>query len=339
MKKTICSIFSLALALVLFSACNQGPKPIEIMSLDKVVEANYKYEISIPSNWLNTKNAKRVVSFSNKEASDRFRKYEAEGFPGAKVDLEVLALDSTGIDGLVSKRKVFAPEVYSAPSKVSIDGVESTKLTYTFDLNDGSFDGEMYVATKDNKTATLVIFETFGATKEKYQEKFAEILKSIKLATTPEKKEGEVLVNNIEAPPASKTLKATSGTGFSVSIPDNFKTEAGGAKALFSKRYIGERRGDCYVQVDVIDSKKSNNLKNIADGTKSAVKGGDLKETKFGGQNGFFFTYSPAKDVNGRIYFALKNDNLYRVTINWFKGEETDYLPVFENVIKSFNVK
>ncbi len=339
MKNTIISVFSLALALVIFSSCNNSPKAIEIQGLDRVVESNYKYEISIPSNWLNTKNAKRVASFSNKEASDRFRKYEGEGFPGAKVDLEVIALDSSGIDGLIAKRKVFAAEVYSAPTKANIDGAEATKLTYTFDLSDGSFDGEMYLTTKDNKTATLITFETFGATKEKYKEKFAEILKSVKLATTPIKKEGDVLVNNVEAAPASKNLKATSGTGFAISIPDNFKTESGGAKALFSKRYIGERRGDSYVQVDVIDSKKSNNLKNIADGTKTAVKGGELKETKLGGQSGFFFTYAPAKDVNGRIYFALKNDNLYRITINWFHGEEADYLPVFENVIKSFNIK
>jgi hypothetical protein len=339
MKIKLSFIFTLALALVILSACNQGPKPIEISSLDKIVEPNYKYEISIPSNWQNSKSSKRVASFSNKETSERFRKYDATGFPGAKVDLEIATIDSSGLEGMIAKKKAFSGEAYSAPIQVTIDGIQVTKLAYSFPLDDGDFDGEMYVGTKDNKTATIINFGTFAGTKDKYKDKFAEIIKSIKLAITPEKKEGDVVINNIEATPASKKLKAISGTGFSVSIPDNFKTEAGGAKALFSKRYIGERRGDCYLQVDVIDSKRSNNLKNIADGTKNAVKGGDLKETKFGGQTAYFFSYNPAKEVNGRIYFALKNDNLYRFTINWFKGEEADYLPVFEEVIKSFNIK
>ena len=60
------------------------------------------------------------------------------------------------------------------------------------------------------------------------------------------------------------------------------------------------------------------------------------KKTKFGGTEAYVMNYKASGKVKGRVWFALKNDKLYRVMLNWFVGEEKDFLPPFEKSVKSF---
>ena len=46
-----------------------------------------------------------------------------------------------------------------------------------------------------------------------------------------------------------------------------------------------------------------------------------------------------AGTVKGKVWFAMKGDKMYRITINWFTGEEKDFLPIFEKSVASFKFK
>ena len=48
--------------------------------------------------------------------------------------------------------------------------------------------------------------------------------------------------------------------------------------------------------------------------------------------------YSFMRDVNSRVYFAIKGDKMYRVTLNWFVPKQAIYLPVFENCLRTLKI-
>lgn len=340
MKFLLKSFLLVSIFAFVLSSCDKGPQPIEIKDLELKSDEVRKFEIKVPSNWVNIVTpTKRIISFSSKEGQSRFFKYDSKGFPGAKIDLQAINLDSVNtLETILEKAKIFPPEYYTAPEKVQIDGVEAKKVTYTFDLEDGSFDGSIYVASKDNSVATVLVFETFAGSKEMYSAKFDEVLKSVKLAVNPPKRSADTTTQVVEAEPASPTLKKFDGQGFKIQIPDNFRAEVSkAANAVYSRNFTGDRRADCNIRVDVREA-KSTNLKKIAEENQANIKGaGNLSSTKLGGKEAYFFNYPATKDVKGRIYYVINGNNLYQISLTWFTGEEKDYLPVFEKSVSSLS--
>lgn len=339
MMKTLTKIFLIITLAFYFYACDSGPKPVEIEGLATYTDDVTKFSVKYPQNWLKkTTPGARFIVYSHNSVASRFARYDTDGFPGAKVDVVVLPLDSLNtIDSVIAKAKMFPPEIYET-AKTTVDGVEGTKLVYSFELNGGMFNGTMIAATKDNKRATLFSVETFDGTYETYKPQIEEIIASLKLAVATEKKEVDTVVQVTEAEPPSQTLETRQGDGFTIGIPDNFGAENIGKAASATKAwsFLGKRRGDSYIKIEMFDS-KGKELKKIVDELKSSLPGaGNPNKTNLGGKEAFVINYNPSGQVKGKAYFAINGNNLYRVTINWFVGEEKDFLPIFEKSVASF---
>jgi hypothetical protein len=320
-------------------SCNQGPKPVEIEGLDTFTDAATKFSIQYPKNWLKSEViGTRFVAFSHNDVKNRFTSRATEGFPGAKIDLIVTTLDSSRtLDSVVAKSMILPPKYYEI-ADVTIDGVQGKKIAYSYPLEGGMFNGLMYIATKDGSKATTLQIEAFDGTYEKYKADFETIIKSLKLAITPEKTKRDTTIL-VEAEPTSMNLASRQGDGFTLGIPDNFKAEnigkAGGAMKGWS--FLGDRRGDCFIKIDMFDASKSKNLKKITDENQAKFPGsGTAQKTTLSGAEAYKIDYKPAGQVKGRVWFVIKNDRLYRVTINWFVGEEDKFLPAFEKSVASF---
>ncbi|TAL68615.1 MAG: hypothetical protein EPN82_10070 [Bacteroidetes bacterium] len=336
MKKLFTIISFLIIPLILWD-CSPKAEPEEITGMTFYEDAAVKFSIKHPQNWIvQAVPGSRVIFYSSKGAKDRFiNKYEAEGKAGAKIDVYAKKLDSgKTLEDFMASTKLFDAKTYSKPVKVKIDGVDGFKQTYSFELNDGTMDGEVYYATKDGKYATAVIFEAFAGTLHGYHKYLEEMLASVKLAYEPEEKKPELVL--VEADPPSQTLTTMGGEGYTIMIPDNFTSSTGKAKdAIGSRNYIGDRRADCNIQIDVIDATKQQNLKKIVDDNKAKYGNSTPSATSLGGQSAYVFSYTPGRNVQSRVYFVIKGNKLFRITMNWFKGEEASYLPVFEKSIKS----
>lgn len=340
MKKMFTLLLA-AFTVALFAAgCGQKHQPIEIEGLDIYQDPAVSFSLKYPKNWWTTKIPGANFSvYSSKDAAGRFSKYDSDGLPGARIMIQAYQLDSMTIEDVVKKVKIFESSAYKGDAKVTLDGVEATKLTYDFQLEDGAFNGEIYIAAKDSGMATVIKFEAFAGAFEKYKTSFGEILASMKLAQTKVKRP-DTVHQVVEADPPSQNLTARKGTGYSISIPENFhgKTVTG-RNAIFSENYIGDRRGDCNIQVDVKDASKQKDLGKIVDDYKKVISGaGAPVSTNLGGLKASYIPYSvKTKDglVKARIYFAVKGDKLFQITMNWFTGEEQNYLPIFEKSIAS----
>ncbi|MBM2816127.1 MAG: hypothetical protein HW421_2889 [Ignavibacteria bacterium] len=341
MKKYYTLLLLFTALIFLISGCSKSGKTTEITGLSEYKDAVTEMTIKYPANWYvaQKSHGNRFLVFTSQNDMERFRNYSPEGASGAKIEVVMMKIDSTvTLDSIIKVSMKFTKDTYSNPENVTLGGMPATKHTYAFMLEDGKFQGEFYVAMKDGKMATILYFEAFTETMSAYRKSFDDIVASIKIAN-PEKDFSKVEYRTEEQPPPSPNLTQKDGTGYSISIPDNFKAERTKvAGTIYSANYIGLRRGDCNIQVDVLTAPKKKGLKEIVDDNLPNYKGGDAKETTLSGAKAYVIGYSFRKDASSRVYFALKADKLFRITMNWFKGEEADYLPVFEKCIQTFKL-
>jgi len=183
-----------------------------------------------------------------------------------------------------------------------------------------------------------VEFGAFGGTFDAYRKSFDVILASVELAVAPAPK--EVKVDTVQAKsepaPPSETMRSITGNGFAISVPDNFAGARTTVKGtLASASYVGDRL-DCTIQVDVFDASKQQNLDKIVADNKARYKASNANATTIGGSKAFSINYSFVKDVSSRVYFTIKGDKMFRITLNWYKPSESMYLPVFEKSVASF---
>ena len=336
MRSFLKTLFVIVFSLLIYS-CTEAPKPIEITGLENHVNPQYKFSIDYPENWESQEQVNGLAVFSIPTAKKRFAKYDALGMPIAKLQVRVLELDSgQTIDSVIVGRQIFGPDYYEKPVELTIDNTKAYSIKYGFELNDGIFGGIMYVALKDSACATIVQFESFGNSFDFYKSKIDSIVRDMTLASTPPpRSEGDTLYVTEELPlPSSKLIKK-SGKGYSIKIPDNFSATK---ESSTSMKYEGTRRGDSYIRVEVLDASKSKNLKKIANQNAKAV-GSTAKETRLSGQKSFIVEYNASKEIKRRMYYTIKGDKLYRIVMDWFVGEEKDYLPVFEKSVKTFKLK
>jgi hypothetical protein len=328
--------FSLLLAVLLISmlwSCDEKAKPAEITSLVTFNDEIVKFSIKYPSNWTTIKSeGKGLYCLSDENGKSRFSQYDSEGIASARIIFSTQDIDTVDtFEKIMAGSKRFAPETYSAPQKVKIDGIECIKQTYEFELTDGLFKGEIYYGTKDNQKAALLQFEAFGGTFDAYKPKFDEIVSTLVLPVKPAPKTADTITELIEQDPPSTTLKQVGGEGFTIKIPDNFQKERG--------QYMGLRRGDCYIRVDVKDASEQANLKKTVDQSKANFRGASMSSTKIAGADAFKITYKPSNQVDGEVYFTMKDGKLFQITINWFKDEEADFKPVFQKSVSTFKFR
>jgi hypothetical protein len=337
MKKTSLLLLAVFTAMFLISSCGEQKKIVEINELDVYSDPATGFSIKYPKSWKSHNNlGERFLSYTTKDVLGRFKTYATEGVAGAKIDYQVVRLkDGETIDTVMSK-KLFQSNVYSAPEKVTIDGVDGYKQTYKFPLSDGQFEGEIYYAQKDSNLVAIINFEAFGDLFDHYRPKFKEILGSIVLPKIKEAK-SDTIKQVLEADPPSQNLVVYNGNGFSIKVPDNFDVKKPKAN---SYKFDGERRGDCYILIDITDASKQSNLDKIVKDNKAKFGGKDPKATSLGGQKAYVFQYSPGGKINRKAYFAVKDKKLYRIIVDWNRVEDKDlFYPIFMKSVASFKFK
>ncbi len=328
MKKFYLVIIMLITASLLWQCGGPEAKPVK--ELKTYEDDIRKFSFQYPADWHFIKTPNGAVVYTAKEEMKRFYKYDTEGAAAAKI--EIIwdnTFDTTALEDIMKKYWKFDEKVYTPLEKVTFGGEPGLKTEYAFRLSDGTFKGVQYIAAKDTTTATVLVMEAFADTYDKYKEHFDKIIADISLAETPPERSADTIYQTEEAPPPSDTLKRVTGKGFSIEVPKNFNKERG--------MYIGQRRGDSFIRVDVMDASKQKNLDKIVKDSKERIPGTSAgRDVTIGGIKGKKIDYKPSGTVDGEMYWVIKGDKLFRITLNWFKGEASDYKPVFQKCVKTF---
>lgn len=332
---------SILCLVVLLTSCDDKPKPVEMGELKEYNDETLKMGMKYPSNWnMIAEEGRSFFANSMKTGEERLVTFASNGAPIAGFQMLAVKLDSSKtMEKIEESLREFKREAYDADETLTIDGVSAKKMTYEFRLNDGMCKGFTILAQRDSTMATIVKFKSFSDSYMEYEPKLNEIISSIRLAQTPPERSDTLFISSEEFPFPSETLVSKSGKGYSISIPDNFKAvNSTAASAEYSQRYEGERRLDSYVQMDIIDASKQSNLKKIVEQTTKGIPNKTEKSMKLAGQDAVMIEYNASTKIKRRLYYIVKNKKLYRLTVDWFTGEQEQYLPVFEKVVNSLKL-
>lgn len=336
MKRLFIFIVSAIVFSFLLSSCGKKKNVVEISGLSTYTDAGAGFVIQYPTNWTSTNTiGERFVSFTSKESIRRFKSFDPEGIAAAKIDIQAVKLKEGQTLDTIMNLKQFEQNIYSKPVEVTIDGVKAMKQTYEFPLTDGKFQGEIYYAMKDQNYVTVISFETFADLFDTYKDKFAEILKSVKLAQKTVAK-SDTVKKEVQADPPSSKLTNYKGDGFTMQVPDNFDVKNPKSNAIKSYKFEGMRRGDCYILIDVFDASKQNKLDKIVADNKPKYNT-EPKATNISGQKAYVFEYAASAQIQRRVFFAVNGNKLFRITVDYNKTEDADlFKPVFDKSIATF---
>ncbi|RPI68349.1 MAG: hypothetical protein EHM43_05135 [Ignavibacteriae bacterium] len=329
------------LSVVVISGCSRKATPTPIESLKVIKDDVRMFEVKVPSNWrTQTIAGELVLATSKPTIARRFLDF-SKGDGGAKVELRAIPVDSTrNIDSLIKNSKLEFEDGLDRYelTDVQLGGKPAKLLHVTFDQEDGEFESNTYFAENDS-VITILTLAAFGRTYEDYQAQFEEIVASVKLAQRPmvvERKQDTLAPQGPEPP--SDTLRPYSASEFAIQIPQNFQGQKSNSNGLTSVNFFGSRL-DCNIQVDVFDASKQKNLDKILDQNKPNYGGGKANMTTLGGVKAGYFSYNPTASVSSRAYFAVSGNRLFRFTVNWYKPEQSVYLPIFEKSLKTVAFK
>ncbi len=343
MKKFFSLLPAIALAFLLYSCGESGPKPAEVTGMKTYENTKYKQSFEYPENWEFTEGKDFVAVYSLKEGMKRWPQYESQGAPVARIFVMRAALDTNRTyEEVVTKMKEFlGEEQYSPAKEVTIDGTSATTTTYEFPLKDGMFKGAYYFAKKDSGMATIVNFEAFGETWDKYKPTFDKIINTMKLASSQSL---EVRIDTVveQLEPPTMDLTTRNGEGFSIGMPGNMtkrQAPGGNGSAESSFYFDTDARADCSVRIDKFDAAKTTDLKKIVEENRGSFKNAAATKTTLAGKEAYTLTYSPAANLSSKVWFVLNNKKLYRTIITWNVAEANDYLPALEKSAKSISFK
>ena len=170
----------------------------------------------------------------------------------------------------------------------------------------------------------------FGDMYESHKAVFDSALASFQFPKPREKGRDETL--------PSESFTANDAKLFTFEYPDNFnfETVAKGLNEL-ALSLRGVRR-DCSIMFHVFGA-KGLTLEKVVDQNKGRYAGASSGKATLGGVPALTLTYSASRDVERRFVFAMKDDKVYRVTLDWFKPQRTEYLAAYDKVLSSFKFK
>ena len=326
-------------ALVISTGCEEKKaEPVKIDGLETYTDATTSFSLRYPKNWTIKKTpGERFVALSSAEVESRFVEFR-EGPSGAKIDVHVIHLKDQPLDQYINEDKIFDNSAYAPQENTTLGGAPAIKLSYSADAEDGKLKGIKLYSLKDTVLTTLEI-AAFGSTYDAYKPQIDEILSTFVCAgpaKLPDTKPDTVQA--APEPPSSNFITAP-GSGYSISIPDNFRAKGvKAAGAIGGSEYLGSRL-DCTIRVDILDASKQTNLDKIAAENKAQFAGASQSPTTLGSVKAYMFSYSPAPGIGRYAYLCVKDGKLYRVFVTWNKTEEAVYLPIFKKCISTFQFK
>jgi len=329
------AVFFLILAVV--PGCNKTVEPVKITDWERYSDAVYKMSFSYPKGWTMTADPGRIKIYSSAETAEKFfdpRSKKQEG-----VEIIVSREKPETLPALDAYMESYKKDLQASGFQVrsegasKIDGNDAKSITFS-----GAYDEDTKVKTTRVVTIkdSLVFFVQYSAFNDLYEPYVAVFDTALASIHLPKPKTAEEIAN-----PAMPSPELTSFDNFAlkISYPDNFDAATPKPKApsTFSLELKGYRQ-DCSVRIDILPA-KGLTLEKVFEQNQKFFKSYGKGESKIDGMKALYLTYSPAKNIESRAYFVVKNDKVIRSIMNYYQPMKADFLPAFERSIASLKIK
>jgi len=344
-KKPLAILFAGALAV---SACGEKEKVYKPIAQweqynDQFTGLRFTHPLADSTAWLLNADGNRVTITSSYEAAERFLDPRADDKREDDLDIQITVSRERSdslklLDEIVNtytKEKAIERFTVKPTETIIFDSTDARKFSYVGNYKD---DGTAKVSTMRvyairDSVLYYLEYAAFNDLFEPYSYIMDSLQASIRLPRPRPKGEA-----------ADESLPSITFTEFSnnflrISYPDNFGANTPSVKGetKFSLVIKGYRQ-DCTVQIDVLPAKGLTVEKvfdqNQGKFTRVAGKG----EATIAGLKAMFLNYTPAKDIASRAYFVVKNDQVYRIIVNYFAPKRGDFLPAFEKTVGSLKI-
>ncbi len=319
-----------------FMGCSKKSEVAPIAEWEHFQQAYFKLSFTHPKGWTSQSDAGLLSYFSSPEAQKKFMDPYADAPDGSQLMFMYRAQDTIRtldqeleeyVKGLKDQgftiKQQEDRQLLGQPAKlVAYGGKLSAKVRLdvirVFTVKDSVFYMLQFGAFNDYYDAHKVAFDSAYASYALYIPKPA----------------GPVDPN--EKP--SEELQVFENDRVRFSHPVNFDVNIPAPKAnvQFSLEVRGMRR-DCSIQID-IRAAQGLSLEKVIEQNASSLKG-RRAEGRIDNERAPYFSYSPMKGINSRMYVVVKNDKFYRIIMNYNTSVEAAYLPALEKILNSIKLK
>ena len=327
-------LLAVAAMVMTLSGCG-GKKeivPVAVGEMETYHDPVLGYSMSYPKGWIPDVEAGRRARFwSVQDAAKRFLDPTGAYPDGALIGLEVIKTqDPAGEMKKILDELAAANVVLGQQEPITVKGKPATRVHSTANFGKGT------MAHTDRVFINLdsVLFEMdFGGINDQYEINklvFDASLAAFELPKPPAVGADETLPSASMSPYDAKL--------FTFEYPENFNfvnAPKGSNDLVLALRGV---RQDCSIRFDVFGA-KGQTLEKVFEQNKGKFAGAQTGKATVGGQPAMTLTYSATRDVERRFYFVVKDDKVYRATMDWYKPQRAEYLAAYEKVISSVKFK
>ncbi len=319
---------------VLLTGCGGKKKtePVPLGPMTEYRDPTLGYRLQYPADWKVNGSATRVVFYSAEGVDQRFLEPTGAFPDGAALMIDITPTNVP--DSLWNAQVADLTKqgfIVEKPFPVTVAGKQAHQVNYTGHYTTQIKEtGHHIYITLDTMLYDLR-FAGFSDLHEAYKAVFDAMTASFQLPKPVEKGRDQTL--------PAEGMSEYSTQFFAFQYPDNYNFTN---PSRGTNDFVVEMRGpnlSTSIRFDVFGA-KGLTVQKVFNQNRSRFPGNAVAgKATVGGQEALTLTYAPTSQVERRTYFVVKNDRVFRITLDWIKAERQDYLPSYDKVIGSVRFK
>jgi hypothetical protein len=323
----------LVLGILLVAGCGGEKKivPVKVGEMESYRDPGYGYSLQYPKGWVANTQVGRASFYNQADVDKKFLEPNGPYPDGVLIMVDLIKTSTPdqekkkNIDEMTKNGFLLTPE-----QPVTVNGKAGSKFSYTGQWSKSVKESGEHIYIPMDTILYDIRFAGFAGLFEAHRAVFDASLGSFQFP--------KPVIPGRDPTLPSESMAAYDGKLFSLQYPDNFNfisLPKGGNEEVVELRGI---RQDCSIQVNVFGA-KGLTVDKVFDQNKGKFKATATGNATVGGQAARTLTYQVAANVERRFVFVVKNDKVYRITLDWYRPQRDDYLAAYDKVVTSIKIK
>lgn len=325
------------LVFVVMAGCKKKTEPMAVTGWEQFRDPYIRITFRYPRGWYVVTEGGKINVYSSAGAAQKFFDPTSKNEEGIQM---VIAHEKVSgpmtLDALTDSVKTsLASAGYSVPAvdQMMVDSTSARRIRYTGQFDERTkLEAERIVAIKDSVSYSFT-YAAFNGLFAPNRFVFDTMLASIQLPRP------RSVAWQADPSLPSNEFDVFSNNVLDISYPGNFEAAVVQPKGemQFSLEIKGYRQ-DSDVRLDVFPA-KGLTVDKVFEQNAKFFKATSHGTSTIDGIKALDLNYAPARNIESKAYFMVKNDKVYRIIINYFQPARKEFLPAFEKTVASLHVK
>jgi len=318
--------------LLCFAGCGEEKKmePVKPGDMETYRDPGFGYSIQYPKGWMPNAEVGRAGFYSAQDVDKKFLDPTGQFPDGVMIGVTVIRSASADTAKKIMDDMVKSGFVVARPETVSVGGRPGVRYGYSGLYTKTVKESGEHIYVPSDTVVYDIRCAGFGGYYDAYKAVFDAAIATLQFPKP-------VVAGRDPTLPSENTAEV-SGKLFSITYPDNF-TQLGVPKGTNDE--VIELRGvrqDCSIRVDVFGA-KGLTVEKVFDQNKGKYKATGTGKATVSGLPALSLTYAATPNVQRRFYFVVKNDKVFRVTMDWYRPQADEYMKAYDKTINSLKIK